>query len=162
MLECEKALKDQLALYADKYEEFKANLADSNSSFEKFKSEMEKMNGKLINCERETRKWRGKCEESNKALIVATESKIAMEQKAIQAAKKEEQLRKLTRALQNERASLIKQLNVAKGIASGEGSPSEDNEEKDEENGNIQQAEVGFIVLMQNFKAFFTFTPLYV
>ncbi len=71
------------------------------------------MNGKLINCERETRKWRGKFEESNKALILATEGKLQIEKQLLHQQRQQEQLEKLTRALQQERTTLMKQISIS-------------------------------------------------
>lgn len=70
------------------------------------------MNGKLIKCERETRNWKSKSEESNQALILASDAKFQLEKKLNLQVKKQEQLEKLTRALQEERNSLTKELTL--------------------------------------------------
>ena len=85
-------LREQIALYTEKYEEFQDTLSKSNEVFQSFKSETEKVTSrsvlvglvraaglletvvaqmakKIVKLEKETQMWRKRWENSNKALL---------------------------------------------------------------------------------------------
>ncbi|MEE6484151.1 hypothetical protein FKM82_013768 [Ascaphus truei] len=110
MKQQETHLKQQLALYTEKFEEFQNTLSKSNEVFTTFKQEMEKMTKKIKKLEKETTMYRSRWESSNKALLVMAEEKTLRdkEQDALQA--KIQRLEKLCRALQTERNDLNKKV----------------------------------------------------
>ncbi|KAG8588066.1 hypothetical protein GDO81_005865 [Engystomops pustulosus] len=110
MKQQETHLKQQLALYTEKFEEFQNTLSKSNEVFTTFKQEMEKMTKKIKKLEKETSMYRSRWESSNKALLVMAEEKTVRdkEQEALQA--KILKLEKLCRALQTERNDLNKKV----------------------------------------------------
>ncbi|XP_053563216.1 alpha-taxilin [Bombina bombina] len=110
MKQQETHLKQQLALYTEKFEEFQNTLSKSNEVFTTFKQEMEKMTKKIKKLEKETTMYRSRWESSNKALLVMAEEKTLRdkEQEALQT--KIQRLEKLCRALQTERNDLNKKV----------------------------------------------------
>lgn len=110
MKQQETHLKQQLALYTEKFEEFQNTLSKSNEVFTTFKQEMEKMTKKIKKLEKETTMYRSRWESSNKALLVMAEEKTLRdkEQEALNA--KIQKLEKLCRALQTERNDLNKKV----------------------------------------------------
>ncbi|KAM4797276.1 alpha-taxilin [Rhinophrynus dorsalis] len=115
MKQQEAHLKQQLALYTEKFEEFQNTLSKSNEVFTTFKQEMEKMTKKIKKLEKETTMYRSRWESSNKALLVMAEEKTLRdkEQEALQA--KILKLEKLCRALQTERNDLNKKVQGLSG-----------------------------------------------
>ncbi|XP_077152140.1 alpha-taxilin [Ranitomeya variabilis] len=115
MKQQETHLKQQLALYTEKFEEFQNTLSKSNEVFTTFKQEMEKMTKKIKKLEKETTMYRSRWESSNKALLVMAEEKTLRdkEQEALQA--KIQKLEKLCRALQTERNDLNKKVQGLSG-----------------------------------------------
>ncbi|XP_075051300.1 alpha-taxilin [Mixophyes fleayi] len=115
MKQQETHLKQQLALYTEKFEEFQNTLSKSNEVFTTFKQEMEKMTKKIKKLEKETTMYRSRWESSNKALLVMAEEKTLRdkEQEALQA--KIQRLEKLCRALQTERNDLNKKVQGLSG-----------------------------------------------
>ncbi|XP_072274489.1 alpha-taxilin [Pyxicephalus adspersus] len=115
MKQQETHLKQQLALYTEKFEEFQNTLSKSNEVFTTFKQEMEKMTKKIKKLEKETTMYRSRWESSNKALLVMAEEKTVRdkEQEALQA--KIQRLEKLCRALQTERNDLNKKVQGLSG-----------------------------------------------
>ncbi|XP_077338106.1 alpha-taxilin [Lithobates pipiens] len=115
MKQQESHLKQQLALYTEKFEEFQSTLSKSNEVFTTFKQEMEKMTKKIKKLEKETTMYRSRWESSNKALFVMAEEKTLRdkEQEALQA--KIQRLEKLCRALQTERNDLNKKVQGLSG-----------------------------------------------
>ncbi|XP_056412920.1 alpha-taxilin [Hyla sarda] len=115
MKQQETHLKQQLALYTEKFEEFQNTLSKSNEVFTTFKQEMEKMTKKIKKLEKETTMYRSRWESSNKALLVMAEEKTVCdkEQEALQA--KIQKLEKLCRALQTERNDLNKKVQGLSG-----------------------------------------------
>uniref|UniRef100_A0A8C6S9K2 Taxilin beta n=1 Tax=Neogobius melanostomus TaxID=47308 RepID=A0A8C6S9K2_9GOBI len=61
-------MQTQLALYAQKFDEFQATLAKSNEIFHRFKKEMDTMSDKMKNMEKESNLWKTRFENCNKAL----------------------------------------------------------------------------------------------
>ncbi|XP_040280490.1 alpha-taxilin [Bufo bufo] len=115
MKQQETHLKQQLALYTEKFEEFQNTLSKSNEVFTTFKQEMEKMTKKIKKLEKETTMYRSRWESSNKALLVMAEEKTLRdkEHEALQA--KIQKLEKLCRALQTERNDLNKKVQGLSG-----------------------------------------------
>ncbi|XP_011361350.1 gamma-taxilin [Pteropus vampyrus] len=108
------ALREELSLYMDKFEEFQTTMAKSNELFTTFRQEMEKMTKKIKKLEKETIIWRTKWENNNKALLQMAEEKTVRdkEYKAFQI--KLDRLEKLCRALQTERNELNEKVAVLK------------------------------------------------
>ncbi|XP_022430791.1 alpha-taxilin isoform X3 [Delphinapterus leucas] len=73
MKQQETHLKQQLALYTEKFEEFQNTLSKSSEVFTTFKQEMEKMTKKIKKLEKETTMYRSRWESSNKALLEMAE-----------------------------------------------------------------------------------------
>ncbi|XP_026910453.1 gamma-taxilin isoform X3 [Acinonyx jubatus] len=113
------ALREELSLYMDKFEEFQTTMAKSNELFTTFRQEMEKMTKKIKKLEKETITWRTKWENNNKALLQMAEEKTVRdkEYKAFQI--KLDRLEKLCRALQTERNELNEKVEVLKEQVSG-------------------------------------------
>ncbi|XP_049499471.1 gamma-taxilin isoform X5 [Panthera uncia] len=113
------ALREELSLYMDKFEEFQTTMAKSNELFTTFRQEMEKMTKKIKKLEKETIIWRTKWENNNKALLQMAEEKTVRdkEYKAFQI--KLDRLEKLCRALQTERNELNEKVEVLKEQVSG-------------------------------------------
>lgn len=103
MEEQEKQLRNQVALYAEKYEEFQSTLAKSNDVFQSFKTEMDKMTKKIKKLEKDTSMWKTRWENSNKALIDMAEDKTRSDKEKVTLNNKVSKLENLCRALQQER-----------------------------------------------------------
>ncbi|XP_061426121.1 alpha-taxilin-like [Lethenteron reissneri] len=108
-------LKQQLALYTEKFEEFQGTLSKSNEVFNTFRQEMEKMTKKIKKLEKETSVWRTRWESSNKALLDMVEEKTRQDREKEGLNAKVQKLEKLCRALQNERNELSKLQGPATG-----------------------------------------------
>ena len=54
----EVALRQQLSMYTDKYDDFQKALAQSNKTFGGFKEQMDTMTKKLKNLEKDTATWK--------------------------------------------------------------------------------------------------------
>nr|XP_032828760.1 alpha-taxilin-like isoform X2 [Petromyzon marinus] len=104
-------LKQQLALYTEKFEEFQGTLSKSNEVFNTFRQEMEK----IKKLEKETSVWRTRWESSNKALLDMVEEKTRQDREKEGLNAKVQKLEKLCRALQNERNELSKLQGPATG-----------------------------------------------
>jgi hypothetical protein len=103
MEEQEKALKAQVAMYTEKYDEFQSTLTKSNDVFNNFKSEMEKMSKKMRKLEKDTMLWKQKFEGSQRALIEMAEQKAGSDKTLVMQQNKISKLESLCRALQEER-----------------------------------------------------------
>ncbi|OXB66347.1 hypothetical protein ASZ78_011881, partial [Callipepla squamata] len=120
MKQQETHLKQQLALYTEKFEEFQNTLSKSSEVFTTFKQEMEKMTKKIKKLEKETTMYRSRWESSNKALLEMAEecdrSELLYLQKTLRDKELEglqvkiQRLEKLCRALQTERNDLNKKV----------------------------------------------------
>ncbi|OXB77800.1 UNVERIFIED_CONTAM: hypothetical protein H355_000555 [Colinus virginianus] len=121
MKQQETHLKQQLALYTEKFEEFQNTLSKSSEVFTTFKQEMEKMTKKIKKLEKETTMYRSRWESSNKALLEMAEECDRSElllylQKTLRDKELEglqvkiQRLEKLCRALQTERNDLNKKV----------------------------------------------------
>ncbi|KAL0275604.1 UNVERIFIED_CONTAM: hypothetical protein PYX00_003409 [Menopon gallinae] len=110
MQKTEMALRNQITIYTEKYDEFQNALAKSNQIYSGFKGEIEKMSKKITRLEKETSVWKMKWEGSHKALLQMAAEKQQRDAELALAAKQLNQLQKLCRTLQAERSSLIRQL----------------------------------------------------
>ncbi|XP_065225008.1 gamma-taxilin [Planococcus citri] len=119
----ELALRNQVALYNNKYEEFEKSLTRSNKMFGGFKEEMENMSDKIIKLEHETAAWKQRWEKTQNALLEMASEKQKSDQEIIVAAKQMSTLHKLCRTLQAERTQLLaklKQNNISTGSSASE------------------------------------------
>ncbi|XP_055978992.1 alpha-taxilin [Sorex fumeus] len=110
MKQQENHLKQQLALYTEKFEEFQNTLSKSSEVFTTFKQEMEKMTKKIKKLEKETTMYRSRWESSNKALLEMAEEKTLRDKELEGLQVKIQRLEKLCRALQTERNDLNKRV----------------------------------------------------
>ncbi|XP_045046708.2 alpha-taxilin isoform X2 [Desmodus rotundus] len=110
MKQQETHLKQQLALYTEKFEEFQNTLSKSSEVFTTFKQEMEKMTKKIKKLEKETTMYRSRWESSNKALLEMAEEKTLRDKELEGLQVKIQRLEKLCRALQTERNDLNKRV----------------------------------------------------
>lgn len=124
MKQQEMHLKQQLALYTEKFEEFQNTLSKSSEVFTTFKQEMEKMTKKIKKLEKETTMYRSRWESSNKALLEMAEEKTLRDKELEGLQVKIQRLEKLCRALQTERNDLNKKVQdlcaLASPVVSGE------------------------------------------
>ncbi|VVC99553.1 unnamed protein product [Leptidea sinapis] len=108
----ESALRSQLAIYTDKYDEFQNALVKSNQVFGGFKEEMEKMAKKIQKLEKESLSWKNRWEMSQKALLEMCGEMQNREEKVAIANKHLAQMQSLCRTLQAERTVLLNTLKV--------------------------------------------------
>jgi len=101
--EQEKALKAQVAMYSEKYDDFQSTLTKSNDVFNTFKTEMDKMSKKIKKLEKETLMWRQKWEGSQKSMLEMAEQKAHSDKDISLLQNKLSKLEGLCRALQEER-----------------------------------------------------------
>ncbi|XP_047508145.1 gamma-taxilin [Pieris napi] len=105
--EAETALKGQLAVYTDKYDEFQNALVKSNQVFGGFKEQMEKMSKKIQKLEKESLSWKKRWETSQTALLDMCGERQASEEKAVAANRHLHHMQGLCRTLQAERTVLL-------------------------------------------------------
>ncbi|XP_059469496.1 beta-taxilin [Neocloeon triangulifer] len=108
--ENEDALRGQIRMYSEKYEEFQQALAKSNEVFSNFKAEMDKMSKKIIKLEKETCSWKQRWENSHSALCDMIADKQQRDEELLLAGKQVAQLQRLCRTLQEERTKHIAKL----------------------------------------------------
>merc|ERR1712136_461873 len=106
----EVALRQQLSMYTDKYDDFQKALTSSNRTFVGFKDQMDAMTKKLKKLEKETATWKSRWEKRNATLLDMATEKKRRDADLLAVTKQLAQLEKLCRALQTERTSLISQL----------------------------------------------------
>ncbi|XP_038207266.1 gamma-taxilin [Zerene cesonia] len=106
----ETALKGQLAVYTDKYDEFQNALVKSNQVFGGFKEQMEKMSKKIQKLEKESLAWKSKWETSQTALLDMCGERQAGEERAAATNRQLQQMQSLCRTLQGERTLLLNTL----------------------------------------------------
>ncbi|XP_055701959.1 alpha-taxilin [Phlebotomus papatasi] len=102
--------QQQLDLYTTKYDEFQNSLSKSNSIFTTYKAELEKMSKKIIKLEKERNEWRTKFEKSNVAVLELASDKQLKDQILNKTTRQLDQLQKLCRFLQADRALLVNTL----------------------------------------------------
>lgn len=103
----ERALKDQLSIYTEKYDQFQTSLQKSNDIFGTYKIELEKMSKKIKILEKEAYEWRVKYEKSNRALLNTISDKQIHDEYTKKLGRQLAQLQKLCRTLQAERTALL-------------------------------------------------------
>ncbi|XP_013149296.1 PREDICTED: gamma-taxilin [Papilio polytes] len=103
----ETALKGQLAVYTDKYDEFQTALVKSNQLFGGFKEQMDKMSKKIQKLEKESLSWKKRWESSQTALLDMCGERQASEERAAAAARQLQRMQGLCRTLQAERTALL-------------------------------------------------------
>lgn len=103
----EKALKEQLSVYTEKYEQFQTSLQRSNDVFSTYKTELEKMSKKIKSLEKELNEWRTKYEKANSALLNMVADKQAQDEYVNKTSRQMQQMQKLCRTMQAERTALI-------------------------------------------------------
>ncbi|KAF4522435.1 hypothetical protein B566_EDAN012335 [Ephemera danica] len=102
----ETALRSQITMYSEKYDEFQQALGRSNEVFNSFKVEMEK----ICRLEKETSSWKTRWEKSHQALLEMAADKQQKEEEMGVAVRQMAQLQKLCRTLQEERTKHIARL----------------------------------------------------
>ncbi|CAG2119705.1 unnamed protein product, partial [Medioppia subpectinata] len=103
-------LRTELGVYTGKYEEFQSVLTKSNDMFAGFKKDMERMSKQIKRLEKETLLWKGRWETSNTALLKLSDEKQKRDTEHLKALQKIITLKKLCRAMQEERALLHERL----------------------------------------------------
>ncbi|XP_033210372.1 gamma-taxilin-like isoform X2 [Belonocnema kinseyi] len=106
----EVALRSQISMYTDKYDEFQNALTKSNEVFGGFNEEMEKMSKKILKLEKETGLWKQRWEKSHKALYEMAADKQARDAEIEALNRKRLLLLELCKAFQQERTTLIAEL----------------------------------------------------
>lgn len=107
-----KALEEHLQLYTGKYEEFETTISKSNKVFDNCKSEMLKMSKQIMSLEKEAKTWKLRWQKNAQSLLELSESKQTQDIEMAAAERKIEQLQKLCRQLQIDRAAYLKLLKV--------------------------------------------------
>ncbi|BES93363.1 Myosin-like coiled-coil protein [Nesidiocoris tenuis] len=121
------ALRTQIQLYNDKYDEFHKSLLQSNEAIGSFKQEMERMSKQIRKLEKETASWKSRYEAAHRTLLQMTEEKLKSDQNASASNRKLVALQGLCRSLQAQCTSLRSEL---KGAAPSTPSVSNDQEEE--------------------------------
>ncbi|RVE53429.1 hypothetical protein evm_001999 [Chilo suppressalis] len=106
----ETALRGQLAVYTDKYDEFQNALVKSNQVFGGFKEQMEMMSKKIKKLEKESLSWKKRWETSQTALLDMCGERQASEEKAANSNRQLLHMQSLCRTLQGERTVLLNTL----------------------------------------------------
>ncbi|XP_023694843.2 taxilin beta b [Paramormyrops kingsleyae] len=104
--EQESAMKAQLSMYSEKFDEFQGTVSKSKDIYSTFKQDMEKMSKKIKKLEKESNTWRTRFEGCNKALVNMVEEKTLRDKELELCTEKIQRLEKLCRALQEERKDL--------------------------------------------------------
>nr|KAF7427608.1 hypothetical protein H0235_007302 [Vespula pensylvanica] len=107
----EAAMKSQIDLYTNKYDEFQNSLTRSNKVCGEFNEEMERMSKKIIALEKETTLWKQRWEKSNTVFVDMVYEKQARESELVKLKERLALLQDLCKMFQRERRSLIDQLN---------------------------------------------------
>lgn len=103
MSQTESHLKEELAIYTSKYQEFQDVLTKSNDTFTTFKKDMEKMSKQIKKLEKETLQWKAKFESCSNTLATVSKDKQDLEEQLSKSNAKIQTLEKLCRALQKDR-----------------------------------------------------------
>ncbi|XP_039981032.1 beta-taxilin isoform X2 [Xiphias gladius] len=99
-------MQAQLALYAQKFDEFQATLAKSNEIYVRFKKEMDNMSDKMKKMEKESNLWKTRFENCNRALTDMIEERAEKSKEYDLFVLKIQRLEKLCHVLQDERKVL--------------------------------------------------------
>ncbi|XP_068565226.1 beta-taxilin isoform X2 [Cebidichthys violaceus] len=103
-------MQAQLALYAEKFDEFQATLGKSNEIYVRFKKEMDNMSDKMKKMEKESTLWKTRFESCNKALTEMMEERTEKSGEYDLFVLKIQKLERLCHALQSERAILYEKI----------------------------------------------------
>ncbi|XP_063375444.1 gamma-taxilin [Cydia amplana] len=103
----ETALRGQLGLYTEKYDEFQNALVKSNQVFGGFKEQMEQMSKKIKKLEKESLSWKKRWETSQTALLDMCGERQASEERAAASSRQLQHMQSLCRTLQAERTTLL-------------------------------------------------------
>ncbi|XP_031735276.1 beta-taxilin-like isoform X1 [Anarrhichthys ocellatus] len=103
-------MQAQLALYAEKFDEFQATLAKSNEIYVRFKKEMDNMSDKMKKMEKESGLWKTRFESCNKALTEMMEERTEKSNEYDLFVLKIQKLERLCHALQSEREILYEKI----------------------------------------------------
>lgn len=105
-----KGLQEQIDVYKNQYSDFESTMTKSNKVFDTFKYEITTMTKRVASLETETQVWRTKYQNSAKQIIDLSKLKQNHEKAIVTSEKKIEQLQKLCRQLQVDRAAFLRLL----------------------------------------------------
>ncbi|XP_044765423.1 alpha-taxilin [Coccinella septempunctata] len=109
-----KKLEEHLNVYKEQYENFEGTLTKSNKMFADCKDEMLKMTRKIASLDKDALNWKKRFENAAQTIVQLTNDKHQQEIEVINTHKKLQQLQKLCRQLQLDRASYLKLLKANK------------------------------------------------
>ncbi|TSO25143.1 Beta-taxilin [Bagarius yarrelli] len=110
MKEQEGDMRAQLAVYSEKFDEFRGAVSQSSGVYASFKQDIDKMTKKMKKLEKEASSWKSRFDGCNKALIEMVADKAVREKEFELFTLKTQKLENLCRALQEERKSLYQKL----------------------------------------------------
>lgn len=108
-------LEENINVYKSQYENFEGTLIKSNKMFDDCKVEMIKMSKKIASLSKDAQNWKQRFENAAQTIIELTTDKHKQEIEVINVNKRFQQLQKLCRQLQLDRAAYLKLLK-ANGI----------------------------------------------
>ncbi|KAL2727192.1 alpha-taxilin-like isoform X3 [Vespula squamosa] len=129
----EAAMKSQIDLYTNKYDEFQNSLTRSNKVCGEFNEEMERMSKKILALEKETTLWKQRWEKSNTVFVDMVYEKQARELELVKLKERLALLQDLCRMFQHERRSLIAQLNEKNAKTNNDSTTRTSGESKEKE-----------------------------
>jgi len=109
LTQTEEELRKQLALYAEKFEQFQETLTKSNDVFNTFKQEMDRMTKTIKKNEKENFELKKKCEQTDLTLIDLAEERNNYRKQLDVVTNQKKKLEDLCRILQSERAQTNKE-----------------------------------------------------
>lgn len=98
----ELALREQITMYSEKYEEFHKALLQSNSAIGEFKAEMERMTKHIRRLEKETATWKSRYDAAQRTLTEVTQGKIRSDEALGLAQRRLTALQGICRGLQDQ------------------------------------------------------------
>ncbi|RZC42452.1 alpha-taxilin, partial [Asbolus verrucosus] len=153
LLETVKGLQDHIDVYKNQYEDFESTMSKSAKVFDSFKFEIANMTKQVATLEQEAQSWKNKFHDSMKALVELSEVKKNQELYLQSLEKKNDQLQKLCRQLQVDRANFLKLLK-SHGIEPTSNQCSKDDETgKKAESPKMTKKEKELQLLKDNLKA---------
>lgn len=105
-----KSLKDQLAIYSTKYEDFESTISKSNKVFGSYKTEMKTMSKQINKLEKECGAWKERWQQAQLNFNRVISENQTLEKEMASRDKKLEKLADLCRSIQDERTAYLKQL----------------------------------------------------
>ncbi|KAK3747755.1 hypothetical protein QZH41_008786 [Actinostola sp. cb2023] len=100
MAQQEHALKAQLAMYTERFDDFQSTLNKSNEVFATFKTEMDKMTKTIKKLEKENKTFKSRWENTNRSLLAMLEERSNMEKEIQTLTTRNSKLENLCRAMQ--------------------------------------------------------------